>query len=306
VGHSGFSSAFGARALVLFVSVAGGILAMGNLAFADTVVVSPIDMGNWSFVATDDSGNPCPTCGSGSMVYGPGTPLLGLGSANLQTELNDGQYASAIVSSALNGQYLSAITALSYSTYDTTNNGQQFPYLQLMVSWAGGTPLFGSGPDDILTFEPPYQTPATNGGFTAYDATVPLPDEGATVMTKWQTWDALNGAWYDALGTAVTNPNGGSGGEDTLAQLIAALPSDATVTADWNGNGGTELLVGYTSPGENYDGNVDNVTIGISGVSTTYDFEPVPEPGTFVLFAGAGLIAAVYSRRKLNLRKQTL
>ena len=304
MGHSGFSSAFGARALVLFVSVAGGILAMGNLAFADTVVVSPIDMGNWSFVATDDSGNPCPTCGSGSMVYGPGTPLLGLGSANLQTELNDGQYASAIVSSALNGQYLSAITALSYSTYDTTNNGQQFPYLQLMVSWAGGAPVIGSsGPDDILTFEPPYQTPATNGGTTAV-GNITLPNEGATVMTQWQTWDALNGGWYDALGT--DGSFGGSGGLVTLAQLAAALPAGATITADWNGNGGTELLVGYGSLGENFDGNVDNVTIGISGVSTTYDFEPVPEPGTFVLFAGAGLIAAVYSRRKLNLRKQTL
>jgi len=276
-------------------------LGLGTLAFADTVVVSPGDMGSWSFVATDDNGVPCPTCGTGSMVPGPATPPLGVGSANLQTT-GDGSAASAIVSTALNGQSLSSITALSYSTYDTTNNGQQFPYLQLMVSWAGGIPLFGSGPDDILTFEPPYQTLAANGN-------AGLPDQGTTQMSQWQTWDALNGGWYDALGTAGSNPNGGFGGEVTLAQIAAALPADATITPDWNGNGGTELLVGYASPSDSFDGNVDNVTIGISNVSTTYDFEPgaaTPEPGTFVLFTGAGLLVFAYSRRKAKIAKQTV
>jgi len=284
------------QSLKRYSVLAGAVLGLGTLAFADTVVVSPGDMGSWSFVATDDNGNPCPTCGTGSMVYGPATPPLGVGSANLQTELNDGQYASSIVSTALNGVALSSLTALSYSTYDTANNGSQFPFLSLMVSWAGGTPLFASGPDDILFFEPPYQTPSSGNPS--------LPDQGNPVMNSWQTWNAISGGWWDDLGNC--NPGAGV---CSLTTLMADLPSGTEVTADWNGNGGTQLTVGYASSGENFNGNVDNVTIGISDTSTTYDMDPVapaPEPGTFVLFAGAGLIVFAYSRRKANLRKQTI
>jgi len=271
--------------------LAGALLALGAPAFAETVTVSPGNMGSWSFVTTDDNGNPCPTCGSGGMVTGPAGPgLLGTGSANLQTATDNGQYASAIVSSALNGQLLSSITALSYSTYDVTNNGSQFPYLQLMVSWAGGTPLIGnSGPDDILTFEPPYQTAASGNPS--------LPDQGPTFLNTWQNWNALEGGWYDNYFCGPGADSSEGHGVCSLATLIGDLPSDATITADWNGNGGTELLVGYGSQGENYDGNVDDVTIGISGENTTYDFEPAPEPGTFLLL-GAGLAAlAALGRR---------
>src|SRR6185436_12843582 len=42
--------------------------------------------------------------------------------------------------------------------------------------------------------------------------------------------------------------------------------------------GGIRLLVGFASPEDVFDANVDSVTIGVSGSSTTFDFELMGTP----------------------------
>ena len=116
------------------------------------------------------------------MVTGPDTPPLGTGSANLATGngVTGGEGAEILSNSGYAGTALSSLTALSYSTYDTLNNGQQFPYLSLEISL--GTTIKGNSYDQLF-FEPPYQT-ATTGNPS-------LPNQGATALNTWQSWNAL-------------------------------------------------------------------------------------------------------------------
>jgi hypothetical protein len=267
------------RSLVVLLFSAGLNL------YAEQVEVTPSNMGNWSFATLDASGNPCtpsdPDCGgSGSMVTGPATPPLGTGSANLQTGVGNGDAGTGLGSSDFNGMALSALTALSYWTYDTVNNGQQFPYLALNFSYDGGTLM------DTLFFEPPYQQPSTGDPS--------LPDQGATALNTWQEWNALEGGWWDNNGTG--GNTGGAGEVAPLSYFESQYP-DAIITPDpdFPTLDALELQVGFGSSGETENGNVDALTVN----GTTYDFEPdAPEPGTFFLLGGglfAGLL--IYKRR---------
>jgi hypothetical protein len=197
-----------------------------------------------------------------NFVFGPGTPPLGVGSAELKTGngTTGGDCSAELRNNAYSGVKLSALTALNYWTYDVTNNGQQFPYIELNISSTGG-----STPDDALFFEPPYQAPGAGGTDCATQA--------ATVMNTWQQWDALHGCWWSNGGTL--NPGTGSG---TLADYLTTFPN-ATVLNSSTG-GGVHLVVGFTSPSDQFDGNVDAFTIGVSGSNTTYDFEPNLPPPT--------------------------
>src|ERR1019366_2417539 len=117
------------------LGLAGGLVLAA--ASAHAVVVDPYNMGNWAFANSDANGtvgdNPT---GSGAMVVGPGTPPLGVGSADLATGngTSGGDGAEILSNTGYANVPLSAITTLSYSTYVTSNNGQQFPYLQLAIA----------------------------------------------------------------------------------------------------------------------------------------------------------------------------
>ena len=265
------------------------LLGGGASLLADVQVVTPSNMGNWSFAVYDVNGNPCPACGSASMVTGPGTPPLGVGSANLQTVVGGGDGAAAIGydGTALNGLALEALTVLSYSTYDTANNLQQFPYLKLYISTTGG-----STANDALYFEPPYQTQSTGNPS--------LPDQGATAMGAWQTWNALEGGWWDDNGHFTAGAGNRLG---SIADYLSLFPNATIVTGSTGFD--LRLAVGYASAGQTFNGNVDNVTIGTTSGSTTFDFEPnaVPEPASIVLLA-AFLFAALVARIGLRIRKR--
>lgn len=260
-------------------------------------VISPVNTGTWGFDTRDADGNVLSTgtTANTGFVNGPATPPAGTGSAHLvanSTIANaDGGGAAELRSTGYNGVALSSITQLSYSTYmaDNLPAGQQFPYLRLWVSFDG------VNYDDSLFFEPPYQTPAAGGPGVV--------DQGATQMNTWQTWDALNGAWWDNNGDIGT---GGYNEVGTLAQYLTLHPT-ATIINISPTLGGIGFAVGFADPGSNYDGNVDNFTIGIAGSATTYDFEnaaaaPLPSPA----WTGLAVLGIVAGANRLKRSKREL
>lgn len=204
-----------------------------------TVIVYPGDMGNWAWF--EEVAN-----ASGEMIVGPGTPPSGLGSARLVV---DDTGRMILGTSDFTGTPFAAITHLSYSTYRTLPvDGVFANTLQFNVdydltdadtSWQGR-----------LLFEPYYT--------------------GTPILgTIWQTWDTLtaDAAWWasGAPGnTACSQPS-----PCTWAEVLAAFPNAGISVPP---NGGVLLKAGGGWPG-GFDGNVDNLVIGIAGVTTTFDFE---------------------------------
>ena len=219
------------------------------------------------------------SCDLGCVTW-PATPPLGNGSAQLSTGNGTSGGDEDPRTTFHDGILLSWITSLSFSTYDTLNNGQQLPYLVLDIN-----PNGGATEDRTYRtfFEPPYQTPSTGNGL--------LPNQGATAMNTWQTWNALTGGWGDNSGIG----NHGTGVEP-FSTFITAHPN-AAIAATSGGLGGLEFRVGQAGATDRSNGYVDNVTIGVNGQSTTYDFEPVPEPATLGLF-GLGLLGPRAVRRR--------
>ena len=251
-----------------FGLVAAPLLLASSAHATTTTVVRPSAMDGWAAQTRDQNGLPIamsdPYCnGSGSFVSGPGTPPLGAGSVQLETGngTTGGDCSAEVRNSDYAGVKLSTLTALSYSTYDVSNNGQQFPYIELNINQSGT----GTTPDDALFFEPPYQAVGAGGADCA--------TQGPTVMNAWQTWNALTGCWWDNSG--VLNPGTGTG---SLSDYIAANPN-ATIVNSSTG-GGVHLVVGFASPGDQFTGNVDAVHIATSSSDTIYDFEPNLAPPT--------------------------
>jgi hypothetical protein len=259
------------RILGILLGSAAALATVGAAsASAATVVVRPSAMDSWATQARDPVGTPVPLgdpyChGMVSFVEGPASPPLGVGSAELQTGngITGGDCSAELRNSAYAGVKLSDLTALSYWTYDVKNNGQQFPYLELYVNNSGT----GTTVDDALFFEPPYQAPGHGNATCAHQA--------ETAMETWQEWDALSGCWWD------NNNVLGDGGTNTspLSDYLAAYPN-ATIVNSSTG-GGIHLVVGFASPEDQFDGNVDAFRIATASSDTTYDFEPsLPTPTT--------------------------
>jgi MYXO-CTERM domain-containing protein len=248
------------------------------------VTVTPSNLDGWSTRVTDMNGalggN---STGIAQFVTGPATPPLGVGSVQLATGNGTigGDGSAQMDNTNYQGTLLSSITSLSYSTYVTANNGQQFPYLNLVVSTDGS---FSSASLDKLYFEPPFQTP-TSGNPS-------LPNQGASVLNTWQTWNALSGGWYSDSGYGSPGT-----GVLSLGGYEAANPN-ATIWNSSSALAGIRLNVGFASATDVFNGYVDNFTIGINGTNTTYDFEPAPEPST-MLIAGLGALGfVVYAARR--------
>jgi hypothetical protein len=269
----------------LAVALAAASVVVPRLAAAATVTVTSGNMGDWAFDNRDAGGTvgANPTAGGG-MVTGPATPPLGTGSARLftGTGITGGDGAEELRNTGYDGVLLSSITSLSYSTYVTSWNGQQAPYLTLEIAPSAGAP---ADSNLRLFFEPAYQTP-TSGNAS-------LPDQGPVSLNTWQSWNALTGGWW-------SNAGGGTPGTGviSLADYIALHP-DAVLANTADGLGAVQLRVGFASAGNQFDGNVDALKIGVSGSDTTYDFEaaPVPEPPAAALLA-AGLLGLPWLRRR--------
>lgn len=264
-----------------------------SAAFATTVVVDPNNMDGWSFYSTDSSGALNTGTASGQMVYGPATPPLGVGSANLVTGPGAGDGSAQLRNVDWSGTPLASLTSLSYSTYATSIGGDQLPFLNLYVSTTGNGIY-----NDRLWFEPVYSGAGAGNGNTN-----PQPN---IALNQWQSWDALSGMWYtDSMSPNANafpaDPNGPGDHAITFAEFVAANPN-ATIVNPSVGVGGIRFASGFSSPSDNYNTNIDAFTIGVNGVNTTYDFEPVPEPSTWL--GGALGLAALGSslRRRLRAR----
>ena len=276
------------RFMILLCVVA--VVGLGGFASA-AVTVSPSNMNGWITSTYDGNGNPITSPNEKvNFVSGPAGQPLGSGSANLLLLNSTGDGNAALGTNQYAGTPLSAITSLSYFTYCTTNNGQQFPYIAVNVNLEGN----GTGPvDDTLFFEPPYQTPSAGNPS--------LPNQGGTVMNAWQSWSALSGAWWDnnnimSPGSSLDHPLTPI---DTLSYYLSQLPNTDTPVITSGAipgfasylPGGISFNVGWASAGDQFNGNVDDFTIGVSNVNTTYDFEvqgPVPEPATMIVWSLLG------------------
>jgi len=164
----------------------------------------------------------------------------------------------------------------AYTASSATPN--QAPIIRLNVLSATDTRLSGSG---AMFGELVWDT-------TWNPSTAPVFGFGA-----WQNIDLMANAnsimvrGTGEVGIKYNDTN--NQGERTLASYLSLLASkDYVVTAAGAGFGGTNLQ---------FDGAVDNYTLGFNGNSKTFNFEAVPEP-TSMIALGLGAIALIKRRRK--------
>jgi hypothetical protein len=172
--------------------------------------------------------------------------------------------------------YLRDLSRLDYYACDTKNNGQQWPFIVLEIDWNGDNSI-----DDEIVFEPAYQNPAEGGACGIGSA------QGPEVLNKWQFWDALRkdattgsyrACWWSVEETAAFPPGDVI---HPLSDYIAAHPDAAIVNLDGN-HGGIQVMHGFASASDSFDGWVDAFTVGKDVNSSngqnnstiTYNFEP--------------------------------
>lgn len=215
---------------------------------ATTTLVTPANMNGWAWQNTGTA--------TGSFAAGPAQPPAGTASARFSVGTN-GADAVQLRQNQLSGVKLSHITKLMYGTYVSQNNGCQAPYILLNIDNDNNGTI-----DDLLFFEPCYQ----NGTY----GTVPnvtIPNQGNLALNTWQTWNAYTGGWWTQSSQTGGPPL------TTLAQYSIAH-SGATIRNAANNVGGLRIVAGFGAGAwNNVIGYSDNLTIGVNGNDTTYDFE---------------------------------
>lgn len=223
---------------------------------AGVVVVSPLNMRSWVFY-DDQHDTVCTVASVCSLVSGPDSMPIGTGSAELATQTTaDGK---ALLLPDYRGTRFDQITALSYSTYrqSVDSGGNLAIALQFNVDY-DLTDAANSYQGRIV-FEP-YRT---NGGHV--------------LQHTWQTWDARAGSWWGTktsvfkAGVATPNPCV-QASPCSWSQLLSLFP-DIGVHSSL---GAVVLKAGSGWPA--FRGNVDKLTIGVGGATTTFDFEATEPP----------------------------
>jgi hypothetical protein len=219
-----------------------------NQPAATNVLVSPVNTQGWVFANESTAG------GVGSYVVGPATPPLPIGSARLQ--VSNGLQGQTLQKqdSAYAGTRFDQITQLEYSSYQNTPSNPQVAI------------AFQFNLDEDLT-----------DGNTAFQGRLiyePTYDSSSTVQQNvWQSWNLLSPTarfWASAsanstIDTACTQSN-----PCTRAQILASYPN-----LGFHPTLGIALFkVG--SGVATFDGNVDNLIIGVNSSNTVFNFEPTP------------------------------
>lgn len=259
------------------VAITVGLVSFGPavMAIDTTVTVKPSNMDGWAFRTAHASGGTITS--SYGFEIGPGSPPAGSGSAEFKTG-SDGDSFAELRNVNFHGVKLSDLTSLTYSTFVTAKTVGQCVagYILLSVDVDGDgvfDPL--GGPDDGLFFEPCYQTGTyvTEPPGQLIPVQCPNPDPLCFSEGGWVSWNALNGGWWSAK-------YGGSGGPpltllpNYLAKLAGMNYPSPKIANSGPCLGGLRLRAG-PGPGAwpNFEGNVDKLTVGVSGMNTTYDFE---------------------------------
>ncbi len=227
------------------------------LATSTTVVVKPSAMHGWFF--WDDTHDSLATA-TGNFMAGPASAPLGTGSAHLTVASStDGQ---ALIT-PVTGFNFADLSTLSYSTYRSSADVGNNLAISFQLNIDYSPTDANTGWQGRLVFEP------YNGA------------SGTVLANTWQTWNALNGQWWASKTTA-------AGSNGLCPQLSPCTWSQ--VLSNWPNARinpvapGVVLKAGSGWPG--FDGNVDGLTIGPSGNTTTYDFEP-ETPCTTVCYVDA-------------------
>lgn len=257
--------------MLAVAAIASVALWIAVAAQAATVVVSPITPSGWDTLQLGSA--------TAGLEEGPATPPLGSGSAQLTVGGDTGGDRSEFSTSSLVGVALSAITRLDYSNFVSQNQAGSCvtPYLAFDVDVDGDGTFEPGTPDDTISFEPCYQT----GDYITEPPGQTIPDQCANAGNDpvspcfgdgvWNHWDARIGGWWSVF-------YGGSGGPPltTLPQYLQTLAG--------MGFGSPEVysLRVRVSAGpptwNNFEGNFDALTVGVSGADTTYDFETTSDP----------------------------
>jgi hypothetical protein len=273
--------------------LAASVLLVSNArSYGQIIEVTPGNMDGWAFGSFSTTSDPVNPGDITELVDGPATPPLGSGSAELATASGAGGDAVFIESSVLDGVKLSNLTSLSYSTYVTSNNGQQFPFIKLTIETDPGQ---ADNAFDAVYFEPPYQAPGTG------DPSI-TPGQEATALNTWQSWNVLSG---DIYADSAAGP--GTDGE-SFADYLAANPNATIDTDPSAGYDSIRITSGEGGSSDNFTGYVDDVTLGfengIGGTTNeTFDFEDAPEPASWTLaLAGIGALALLRRARSTEAR----
>ncbi len=258
-------------AVVLLAAVVIGVSPIQSSLADSTIVVNPQ---NESWIFTDD-GIPG---GIGEFVNGP-TPPLGSGSVHFVLA---GTAREAIGTLAFANTRLDKFTQLQYSTYrasvDAGNNlavalqfDVDYDLTDTYTAWQGR-----------LVYEP-YQT---------------YP--GEVTQNTWQTWNTLDttAKWWASK----------SPGSDYCPQSSPCTISQ--ILGHWPNAGvrvGGFLWLKAGGPAAGFDGNADNLIVGVNGVNTTFDFEAgsphlsfaptltlIPVTGTTTVYINLNSVSNLY------------
>lgn len=243
---------FGVVALVVCATVAAGVFIVHPAAASaptpqaaaenGTVVTqASIDNGTWSTADTRPGG-------AVSFVIGPGQAPMGAGSLQMTTSSASAKAQMFTYSYA--GTQLASLTTLGYADYrssTSTNPAAQRIGLNIEV--------YLNGPNagwTTLVYEPVYQS----GGV------------GALKDNTWQTWNALgSGVWWSTK--TVTGVGGTIQAFNsywTWDHIMSVFPNAVIA-------GGLGFNIGSGWVGA-FSGNADALAVGVSGATTTYNFEP--------------------------------
>jgi hypothetical protein len=270
-------------------------------AHGQVIDVTPANMEGWSFGSfnADTDAFPGSPTDVTELVNGPGTPPLGAGSAELATGAGEGQDGVFLTSSVLDGVSLASLTSLSYSSYVTSNNGQQFPFIKLSISTQGNGIV-----DDSLFFEPPYQSGASSNPSLLVQET--------PALNTWQSWNVLAGGFYDGNGTfgspgAYESPS--TPGVLSLAAFLALYPNATIETDASSGYDSLRITAGETDPADTFTTYIEDVSLAYKNTDggttdITYEFD-VSEPSTYLLMFAPLIFLGVLRRGSLSAGTQT-
>lgn len=190
-----------------------------------------------------DAGDPT----LGSFVTGPGTPMYGVGSAQLSVS---GTQRRNLATYQFAGTPLVDITAMSFRTYNPSagNGGSatRSAYLNFNVDFDGSDTW-----QRRLIFVP--------------------VDNGTVTQDAWQEWDAINTGAALWRYSGPTWPVTGGAGTTTKTwnQILTDYPSARFRVTDAH----LGLRVGEPYA-DGYTENIDSFTFGTASGTTIFDFEP--------------------------------